>query len=493
MHTQKAVVIGCGIAGIAAAIRLAVKGYNVTVFEKNSEPGGKLAVYKKDGYSFDIGPSLFTEPNELETLFELAEEPIQEYITYTKLDSSCKYFFSNGKTLQAWANTEQLAQEFIDKLSEPGENVTRYLTKSAALYNNIGSVFLNSSIQKRKTWRNRSFFKALAYVRPYLLFNTLNSYNESSFSTGEAIQIFNRFATYNGSDPYQAPAMLSIIPHIEFNKGVYYPKGGMISIINALYKLALKKGVQFVFNATVQRIINVNNNAEGVVANNENIFSDVVVSNADIYFTTKNLLLDQRTAKHIQQQEKSSSAVVFLWGIKKQFSQVGLHNIFFSSDYKAEFRTLFQLKSFYKDPTIYVNITSKMEDGHAPEGRENWFVMINVPADAGQDWDKIIPFVKQQVLKKLRGMLKDDIELLIESEHVITPPQLEKNTAAFGGAIYGTSSNNKHNSFLRHPNFSKEINNLYFCGGTVHPGGGIPLCLRSAKIVGGLISDRKSH
>lgn len=487
MHTQKAIVIGCGIAGIAAAIRLSVKGYNVTVFEKNSVPGGKLAIHKQDGYAFDIGPSLFTEPDELEALFELAGESIQEYITYHKLDSSCKYFFPNGKSLQTWSDKELLSNEFTEKINEPGENVIRYLEKSAHLYNKIGSVFLNTPFQKRKIWRRKLFFKAFTTVRPYLLFNTLNSYNESCFKTGEAIQLFNRFATYNGSDPYQAPAMLSIIPHVELNKGVYYPGGGMISIINALHKLALKKGVQFVFDTTVQRIISTNNNAKGVVVNNENIFSDVVISNTDIYFTAKNLLFDERAAKQIQKREQSSSAVIFLWGVKKQFPQIQLHNIFFSSDYKAEFKTLFQLRSFYKDPTIYVNVTSRAEAGHAPEGRENWFVMINVPSDRGQDWEKAIPFLKQQVLKKLRGMLKDDLEPLIETEHIITPPQLEKNTAAFGGAIYGASSNNQRNAFLRHPNFSKEINDLYFCGGTVHPGGGIPLCLKSAKIVEELV------
>ena len=487
MHSNKAIVIGSGVAGLAVAIRLSVQGFDVTVYEKNNEPGGKLALYQKDGYHFDTGPSLFTEPEELEALFNIAGEPIKEYITYNKLDSGCKYFFPNGKHLQTWTNREQLAKEFNDILGEPGENIIQYLTKSETLYNNIGSVFLNSPIQKRKTWKNKGFFKALMAVRPNLLFNTLNNYNASAFSTIETIQIFNRFASYNGSDPYLAPAMLSMVAHVELNKSVYYPRGGMISIINALYKLCIKKGVKFNFNTPVQRIISAGNKVMGVVAGNENIYADIAVSNADIYYTAKNLLLDERTANRINKKEKSSSAVIFLWGIKKQFPQLHLHNVFFSGDYKAEFKTLFQLKSFYKDPTIYINITSKMETNHAPEGKENWFVMVNVPSDSGQDWEKAIPFLKQQVLKKLRGMLKEDIEPLIASEEIITPPQLEKNTGAFGGAIYGISSNNKRNAFVRHPNFSKEIRDLYFCGGTVHPGGGIPLCLKSAKIVGEMI------
>ncbi|MFT4015787.1 MAG: phytoene desaturase family protein [Agriterribacter sp.] len=489
MHSHKAIVTGSGVAGLAVAIRLSVQGYAVTVYEKNEEPGGKLSIYKKDGYSFDTGPSLFTDADELKELFDFAGEDIAAYLSYHQLDSGCKYFFVNGKTFNTWTDKEKLAQESTEKIGEPAQNILRYLQKSGKLYERIGKVFLNNPLQKRYTWKKKAFFKALTSVRPRFLFSTLNEYHESAFTTGEAIQVFNRFATYNGSNPYTTPAMLSIIPHIELNKGVFYPEGGMISITDALYKLALKKGVQFIFNTPVQRIICVNNNAKGIVVNDKNIFSDIVISNADIYFTYKNLLLDNRKAKRIEKKEKSSSAVVFLWGIKKQFSQMHLHNIFFSGDYKAEFKTLFQLKSVFKDPTIYVNITSKMEDGHAPEGKENWFVMINVPADSGQDWTKIIAFLKQQVLKKLRGMLKEDIEPLIETEKIISPPELASATSANAGAIYGISANTWKNAFLRHPNFSKEINGLYFCGGTVHPGGGIPLCLKSAKIVGEMVSN----
>ncbi|MCC6289584.1 MAG: phytoene desaturase [Chitinophagaceae bacterium] len=489
MHSKKAIIIGSGVAGLAVAIRLSVQGYTVTVYEKNAEPGGKLSIYKKDGYSFDTGPSLFTDPDELKDLFDFAGEDIEAYISYRQLASSCKYFFVNGKTFNTWIDKEKLAQESAEKIGEPAQNILQYLQKSAQLYENIGTVFLNNSLQKKSTWKKKAFIKAFTSVRPGLLFSTLNQYHESAFTTGEAIQVFNRFATYNGSNPYMCPSMLSIIPHVELNKGAFYPKGGMISITDALYKLAIKKGVQFVFSAPVQRIICVNNNAKGIVLNNKNIFSHIVISNVDTWFTYKNLLLDNRKAQHIEKKEKSSSAIVFLWGIKKQFPQMHLHNIFFSGDYKAEFKTIFQLKSVYKDPTIYVNITSKMEDAHAPHGKENWFVMINVPADSGQDWTKMAAFLKQQVLKKLRGMLKEDIEPLIETEKIIMPPEIAANTSAKNGALYGISSNTKRNAFLRHPNFSKEINGLYFCGGTVHPGGGIPLCLKSAKIVGEMVKS----
>ena len=493
MNRGSAIVIGSGIAGMAVAIRLSLQGYTVTVYEKNNYAGGKLSLIEKDGFRFDAGPSLFTDPSELELLFHQANEPINKYIRYRKIECSCKYFFSNGKIVHTWTDRDKLLKEFAEKLKEPEQVIAQYLDQSQKLYNSIGDTFLNHPLQKKETWLRRSVLSSLKNVRPYLLIDTLNEYHESVFKTVEAVQLFNRFATYNGSNPYTAPAMMSLIPHIELNQGVYYPEGGMISITKALYKLAQKKGVSFVFDTAVQKINIEEGEAKGIRVNDNNIAADIVVSNADIYFTYKNLLGNETQVMNLERKEKSSSAIVFYWGMKKQFLQLQLHNIFFSSDYKAEFDHIFTQQTIYKDPTIYINVTSKIEAGQAPEGKENWFVMINAPADHQQNWSELTSFLKKQVLKKLRGFLKDDIESNIETEAILTPPQLEQNTGAWAGALYGISGNSRTSAFLRHPNFSNKIKGLYFCGGTVHPGGGIPLCLKSAKIVGDLVSSKQAE
>ncbi|MDX5427282.1 MAG: phytoene desaturase, partial [Bacteroidota bacterium] len=166
---------------------------------------------------------------------------------------------------------------------------------------------------------------------------------------------------------------------------------------------------------------------------------------------------------------------------------LGLHNIFFSKDYEAEFKAIFQENRVIDDPTVYVNITSKDVAGDAPNGSENWFVMVNTPGDKGQDWDRIIPEVRRNVLDKLKRLLNRDIESLIEVEEMLTPRLIESRTSSFQGSLYGASSNNPLAAFLRHPNFSQRISGLFFCGGSVHPGGGIPLSLLSAKIVGSLV------
>jgi diapolycopene oxygenase len=168
-----------------------------------------------------------------------------------------------------------------------------------------------------------------------------------------------------------------------------------------------------------------------------------------------------------------------------------LHNVFFSQDYKKEFDSIFHTKQLSNDPTVYVNITSKMESLHAPAGKENWFVMINAPANIGQDWQELKQTLRKNVINKLSRLLGENIESLIETEHSIDPIMIEDQTASYMGSLYGTSSNSKLAAFFRNPNFTNTIKGLYFCGGSVHPGGGIPLCLKSAKILSDLI--QKDH
>ncbi len=476
--------------GLQLPFGLAVKNYNVIVFEKNNYPGGKINVLKKDGYTFDTGPSLFVQPGNIEELFRLADEDIHAYFKYQPLSIACKYFYEDGVIINAYTNKEKFAEELYKKTGEPKQNTISYLNDSENIYKYIGNIFLNHSLHKRSTLRRAKIARALLNTKPSYLFSSLHQTNTKKFTKPHSIQLFNRYATYSGSNPYKAPAMLKLIPHIEYSEGVFYPEGGMIAIINALYKLAEKKGVQFKFNTEVERIIEYQNEAKGIVVNGENWLADVIISNTDVYFTYLKLLNDERTAKKNLKQERSSSAIIFYWGIKKEFSQLELHNIFFTTDYKAEFDSIFRSKNVYNDPTIYINITSKCEPGvHAPVGKDNWFVMINVAAGIKMSEEDFIKKCKQNVLAKLSRILNEDISSLIETEEVLHPQMIEELTSSYLGALYGTSSNSRRSAFFRHPNFSKDIKHLYFTGGSVHPGGGIPLCLKSAKITADIIAE----
>jgi phytoene desaturase len=257
----------------------------------------------------------------------------------------------------------------------------------------------------------------------------------------------------------------------------------MANISKTLHQLCLELGVTFYLGERVEEIKHSENRVIGIRTTKQDFPCELVVSNMDVHFTYERLLKGLHEPKKILRQEKSSSAIVFYWGMKSSFDQLGIHNIFFAADYQAEFEAIFTTKTRYADPTIYVHITSKVEKGDAPEGSENWFVMVNAPINVGQDWDAFVSETRKSCVAKLSKALGQDIESFIEEESHNEPRKIESVYFGKQGSIYGNSSNSAFSAFYRHPNFSKTLKGLYFAGVTVHPGGGIPLALNSAKIV----------
>ncbi len=480
-------IIGSGIAGLATAIRLACRGFEVIVFEANDYVGGKLTVLEQDGFRFDAGPSLFTLPTLVDELLELAGKNTVEEFAYTRLPIVCKYFYEDGTVIEGFSKPKQFCVEVYKKTGVHPQKVFEHLERSRQKYELTKNIFLQSSLHKAQTYLNGKTLKAISKLPQLELNKSMNGANETQFGNPKVVQLFNRFATYNGSDPYQAPATLNIIPHLEHNLGAYFPIGGMHAITKTLLRVAKELGVVFHFNSRVESIEIKGKKVVGLEVGGKLWKFDKVVSNMDVFYTYKKLMPEQKAPEKTLNQPKSSSALIFYWGIKRQFPQLDLHNIFFSKNYKAEFNHIFQRKTVFEDPTIYVNISSKYQADDAPQGCENWFVMVNVPSNEGQDWEAIIKTTRQNVLEKLSRILEVDIASLIATESLLDPRSIEAKTASHQGALYGSNSNNKFAAFLRHPNFSSKIKGLYFCGGSVHPGGGIPLCLLSAKIVDSLI------
>lgn len=479
----KVIVIGAGIAGIAAAIRQAVKGHEVAVYEANAYPGGKLSAFRSGGFRFDAGPSLFTMPHYVDELFTLAGKNPKEAFSYEKLETVCRYFYEDGTRINAWANRDKLAEEIALKTKDPASAVHQFLDYSARIYAITHAIFLEKSLHRLRSFLNWETLKAVFRFPKIDPFRSMNAANTNFFKDDKTIRFFNRYATYNGSSPYKAPATLNVIPHLEQHFGAYFPKGGMVAITQSLVTLAENLGVKFNYNARVEEILVEDKKVKGIRLNGENIPADRVISNMDIWFTYCQLLKNEVAPKRILSQERSSSALIFYWGIQAEFPELDLHNIFFSEDYKKEFAAIWEQQAVDDDPTIYINISAKYQTEDAPKGAENWFVMINVPANTGQNWDKLIAEARKNIIQKLSRMLNRDIAPLIVSEEILDPRSIEHKTASYQGSLYGTSSNNQFAAFLRHANFSSKIKELYFVGGSVHPGGGIPLALLSAKIV----------
>lgn len=487
MANQKstACVIGAGIGGIATALRLAAKGYHVSVFEKSDAPGGKMSQLTSKGYRFDMGPSLFTLPHLLDELFALFGKKREDYVDLLSLPVTCNYFFSDGSNLRAWSNFTDFRKE-LDEKGFDTAGVEKYLEKQAFKYNHTADFFLFNSIHKSSALVSDAGMKSLKVLHRMDAFLTMHQRNKKSFGNSNLVQLFNRYATYNGSNPYKAPATLNMIAHLEHNTGAYLPRGGMYEIVSALLKLAKEAEVQFLYNTEVTGLVTKGNEVSGVRTNDCIYPASVVVSNFDITLFYRDILPREHRFKKLMKRERSSSALIFYWGMKLS-SGLDVHNIFFSYDYKAEFDGLFKTKTLANDLTVYVYISSKVNLADAPHGCENWFVMVNAPENVGQNWDDETANARRIIIDKLNKTLNLDIESFIETETIVTPPDIEERTGSVNGSIYGHSSNSPLAAFMRHPNFSRQYKNLYFTGGSVHPGGGIPLCLASAKIVDSLV------
>ena len=484
---KKVIIIGSGIAGLALSIRLKSKGYNVEVFEKNENVGGKLSDFYLDNFRHDFGPKLFTMPNLIEDIFEDAGVNIDKYFKYDKLDIACKYFWDDGHIFNAYSDSQKFIHEIHNKFNKEENKVEEYIFNSKKKFNLVKKIFLENSLHKISTYLSLDSVKAIFNFLQLNIFISLNSLNRRYFKDEKLIQLFNRFATYNGSSPYLTSGIMSIIQHLEHDLGVFMPRKGISDISYSLYNLATDLGVKFYFNSEIDKIIIKNKSAVGVSINKISHKADIIISNMDINLTYDRLLKGYKKPLFIKNYQPSSSAVVFYWNMNKSFSNINVHNIIFGKDQKKEFDYIFNKKSIYDDPTIYICSTSKIVKEDAPTGCENWFILINSPFDSGQDWKKIKKTLRNNIIKKISSTLKIDIKSNIVGEKILTPVDIETETLSKFGSLYGSSSNSLKSAFIRHPNFSRKTNNLYFCGGSVHPGGGIPLCLNSAKIVSDLI------
>lgn len=484
-HQKKditAIVIGAGIAGLSSAIRLAAKGVHVTVLEQQDTYGGKMGVWEQDGYRYDTGPSLFTMPQYVDELLTIDGKNDVTF-EYDELENIGNYFWEDGTQMTATKDVEQLKDEFLKQLSEPKENIDAYLADSKIKFEITNHVFLEKSLHKLKTYLSWGTVKSFFRLSKVDIFKNMNAQNELRFNNPKTVQFFNRYATYNGSNPYQAAATLNVIPHYEFGFGAFFPKKGIRSIADALYQKAIHLGVIFQFSTQVSKVEKI---GERYIVNGDTE-SDILICNMDVASAAKGPLKNFVSSKR-KKYEPSSSALIFYWGIDREFKELDLHNIFFSSDYMKEFENIFHNRKIDNDPTVYIHISSKCKVDDAPVGCENWFVMVNAPYVAGQDWEKMINEARENILIKVSKRLGTDISRHIRLEHKLTPELIQSKTGSYKGALYGSSSNDRMAAFLRQPNFSSGHKGLYFCGGSVHPGGGIPLCLLSGKITTDIIA-----
>lgn len=494
---NSAIIIGAGLGGLAAACRLAKSGFSVTVVEKNDAVGGKVNALEAKGYRFDTGASVITMPHVFEELFEFCGRRMEGYLTFEKLDPICRYFWSDGTIFDASQTAEKTESEIARIAPEDLANFKKYLADAKRKYEIAKRTFLAKSLNELPELLTPKYLPDLLKISTL---TTLDRHNAGYFKSPKLRQFFNRFATYNGSSPYKTPATFALIPYVEFGLGAWYARGGIYEIPKALEKLARELGVEFRFDAPVEKILIKNKKAVGVKIRSEEygetteeiLEADLVVSNADAIVTYRDLIEEAArpsfSDKKLKRREPSSSGFVLLLGAKRRFSQLAHHNIFFSDDYETEFHRIFNLKIFASRPTIYVCASSKTDRTQAPEGSENLFVLVNAPYTAEiTKWHIEAEPYRDLIVKKLEEFGLENLKNSVEFEQIITPEDFKDVFNANRGSIYGVSSNGIFSAFRRIPNKAKDIENLYFVGGAAHPGGGMPLVLISGKMTADLI------
>ncbi|MBN2709457.1 MAG: phytoene desaturase [Calditrichaceae bacterium] len=482
-------IIGAGLGGLSAGIRLAKMGFDVSIYEKNEKTGGKMNELVYDSWRFDTGPSLLTMPFIVDDLFEFAGRKREDYLKFEKVDPVCRYFFAEGSRLDVHEETDRMVEELNRFNSLELSNYFHFLAYSKKLYDNAGTIFLRTPIHEWSQWIGSLTLSDIAKLTGIDALHTMHKSISRFFKDKRLIQLFDRYATYSGSNPYTSPATLNMIPYVETGLGAYYISGGMYRLTEALEKIALEFDVKIHTNTEVAKIIHKDKKVRAIVVNNELIETDYAVCNADVV-TAYNDLIDSADAlrRKYNKLEPSLSGLVFFWGVNKKHSELKHHNIFFSADYKKEFNELFMDKKPASDPTVYIAITSKTDGSHAPEYGENWFVLINMPYLKGHEkWTEIIDQTRESIFKRLKtsGI---DIRRNIEFEKVHTPLTFSELYASNRGSIYGISSNSRFTTFLRPANRSRDIKGLYFAGGSAHPGGGIPLVIQSGRFAAELIN-----
>ncbi len=490
MKNKKVVVVGGGLGALSAAIYLAKLGFSVLLFEKNEKVGGKVNEVVLDNYRFDTGASLLTMLSVIDDLFTFAGVTRSDYLDFLPIDPLCRYFFADGSVMDASADITKMKQA-IEKISpEDVGAYERFLSYSERIYNLTSEIFMYTPIHEFKKLIKSRHFQTLFRLYQIDPFRTVHQSVSRFFSDPRLIQLFDRYATYNGSDPFQAPATLNIIPYIEYVLGGFYIKGGIYRLIDALVSVANELDVQIHRSSTVEKICHDGKRIMGVQVNGEIIKTEYVLCNTDAVIAHRELIDGYRSiSKKLSRLEPSLSGMVFLWGVNGSYPELAHHNIIFSSDYRTEFEQIFKYQHVPDDPTIYIAITSKTDIEHAPEGCENWFVLLNMPyLIPEQIWDQEKDRMRSVVKDKLR-QVGLNIDKHIEMEKIYTPVDFQDMYASNRGSIYGISSNSRTTAFKRIPNRSRILDGLYFSGGSVHPGGGIPLVVLSGKMAATLIAE----
>lgn len=481
---KKAVIIGAGVGGLATALFLAQKGFAVDIYEKNATPGGRCGKITQNGHRFDLGATILLMPSLYRKVFAELGLDMDKELKTKSLEPVYKLFFGDGSDFLFTRNPDQMKEQL--EAFEPGSHAQyeTYIKEGYDFFNrsmdgllarnfyhlfqfiNVNSVIL---LLRLKTW-----VKHTTYIRRF-------------FKDSRLQKAFTFQNIYVGQNPYRQPAFFSMLPGAEIAEGALFPKGGMHRIVEKLVKHGNEAGVKIHYKKAVSKIVINGQKAEGIqLENGKMIEADLVIANADLPYVYSDLLPDKKAADKLKKREYSCSAIVFHWGVDKVYPQLDHHSIFLNEPYKEGMDKIFNEKSLSGNPSFYVHAPVRTDKSAAPENEDTLSVIVpvgHIDPNYDQNWQEIKQLARESVIRRLKEAGLTDIDEHIKFEICFVPKTFESYCNVKNGSVFGSLSHTIFQmGYFRPHNQHKNYKNLYFVGGSTHPGNGIPLVLLSAKL-----------
>ena len=490
MKTKSVLVIGAGVGGITAATHLAKRGLQVTVLEKNDRPGGRCNSLIREGHRFDTGPTLMVMPLLYESEFASLGVSMGELLGLQRVDPTSHLVFDNGSQLALTSDLKALRDQL--EAFEPGSfrGLLKYIDEGHRHYQ-LGM----DRLVYRDFRKATDFFQLKNLPLLYQLKPLANHYhNMSAYFTDPRLKSAFTFQdVYMGLSPFEAPATFSMMPYTELAHGVWYPRGGMYTIVEALMSLAREAGVEFEFNAPVERSDASSHKAEGItLAGGQHLKADVILANADLPYVYQELLPKDGMAEKLSHKRFSCSVISFFWGVDRPYENLGPHTLFLADDYRENFRSIIQDLNLPANPSLYVHAPARLDPAMAPSGQDTLIAIVPVghlSENGDQDWGSLRDQAREHVFRRLATLGISDLEAHIKFEITFNPLSWRKRYNLMKGSTHGLCHNLTQLAYFRPKNRHPYIHNLYFVGASTHPGTGLPTAMVSGRFAANRITD----
>ena len=486
MSSPRVTVIGAGLGGISAAISLKAAGYDVEVFEKNSQIGGKLNVMEKDGFTFDLGPSIFTLPQFFQDLFERAGKKMEDYVQLDAVTPHWRNLFENKPTIDLYQEEDLMRRE-LDKLPGDPEAHWRefkaFLTYGREQYDIVNDGYFDKGLDN--LWEFISYYKLKLLGGKIDYKNSMSESIHQRLSDPQLRMIFEYFIKYVGSSAMDSPGYMNLMPMIQFDYGLWYVRGGMYNLAKGLGRLMEEMGIPIHLNADVEAIEKSGKRVTGIRMTDGTVHaSDIIVSNMEVIPAYKKLLNEPISfTRKLEKFAPACSGIVLHIGTDKIFPQLAHHNFFYSEDQHKHFDTVFHKKQLPQDPTLYVVAPTRTDPSKAPEGCDNIKILPHIPPlEEGSDiTHEDYVALKDRCIDKMERCGLTGLRESIVVEDLLTPVDIERMYRSNRGSIYGVVTDWKLNYGFKAPKTSSRYKNLYFTGGSTNPGGGMPMVILSGQ------------